>query len=304
MDSAPSLFEKLEKVLILEKRMGYTDRAVIGGLGRFSALWHEEAREETDDPFLIRLIEEASGLLREYSNESMDRRQEIVQEVLREWSAKAQNGITAKKKPHVEDETPSPRTSTPSEPRLSLDSPIKELHGVSDTYAKRLDRLGIASIRDLLYLFPHRYDDFSALKTIDKLEYGEEVTIIGTVSETHSRTSRRGQGLVTSTLSDGTGEVQATWFDQPYLVKRLKRGKQIVVSGRVDEYLGRLTFSSPTWEPLDEELIHTKRLVPVYPLTRGVGARWLRQLMKRTIGLCACPITSCCRCARSGIFWT
>ncbi len=76
--------------------------------------------------------------------------------------------------------------------------------------------------------------------------------------------------------------VQATWFNQPYLVKRLKPGKQIVISGKVDEYLGRLTFPSPTWEPLDKELIHTKRLVPVYPLTQGIGARWLRRLMKRT----------------------
>jgi len=165
---------------------------------------------------------------------------------------------------------------------MDLDSPVSKLHGVSDTYARRLSRLGVTDIRDLLYLFPHRYDDFSSLKTIDKLDYGEDVTIIGTVWETHQRTSRRGQSLVTSTISDGTGVVEATWFNQPYLVKRLKPGKQIVISGKVDEYLGRLIFSSPTWEPLDKELIHTKRLVPVYPLTRGITNRWLRGLTKRT----------------------
>ena len=76
--------------------------------------------------------------------------------------------------------------------------------------------------------------------------------------------------------------MQATWFNQPYLVRRLKAGRQIVISGRGDQYLGRLTFSSPTWEPLDEELIHTARMVPVYPLTRGIAARWLRRMVKRT----------------------
>jgi ATP-dependent DNA helicase RecG len=51
----------------------------------------------------------------------------------------------------------------------------------------------------------------------------------------------------------------------------------------VDEYLGRLCFNSPEWEPLEKELLHTARLVPVYPLTEGIHARWLRRLMKRTV---------------------
>jgi len=269
--------EKLEKILILEKKKGYTDRAVIGGLGEYSTVWHKEAREATDDPFLVRLIQETAALLGRYSGESIERRQEIVQEILREWGSKEKEVKPRKKRVPADKEAP------PSEARMNLDSAVTELHRVSDTYAKRLGRLGVATIRDLLYLFPHRYDDFSSLKTIDKLEYGEEVTIVGTVRETRERTARRGQSLVTSTISDGTGVIQATWFNQPYLVKRLGPGKQIVISGKVDEYLGRPTFSSPTWEPLDKELIHTGRLVPVYPLTKGVGARWLRRLMKRTV---------------------
>jgi ATP-dependent DNA helicase RecG len=276
------LCEKLEKILILEKQKGYTDRAVIGGLAEFSTLWHKEAKKTTGDPSLIRLIDETVAILKRYSEESVERRQRIVQEILRQWGSEEKEAVPEKKRVQPEKESAPTPKSAPPEPRVDLDSPANKLHGVSDAYAKRLSRLGINTIRELLYLFPHRYDDFSSLKTIDKLEYGEDVTIIGTVWETHQRTSRRGQNLVTSTVSDGTGVVQATWFNQPYLVKRLKPGKQIVISGKVDEYLGRLTFPSPTWEPLDKELIHTKRLVPVYPLTRGIGARWLRRLMKRS----------------------
>jgi ATP-dependent DNA helicase RecG len=271
----PPPFDKLERILVLEKKMGYTDRAVIGGLARFATLWHNEARQATEDPFLIRLIEETVALLQGYSEESVERRQEIARDLLRQWGADETSAAPSKQKAMEEKEAT-------GETRINLDSRVTELHGVSDTYGKRLGRLGVGTIRDLLYLFPHRYDDFSSLKTIDELEYGEEVTIVGTVRETRERTTRRGQALVTTVVSDGTGVVQATWFNQPYLVSRLKAGRQVVISGKVDEYLGRLTFSSPTWEPLDKELIHTGRLVPVYPLTKGIGARWLRRLLKRT----------------------
>ncbi len=157
------------------------------------------------------------------------------------------------------------------------------LSGVAQTQAKRLQRLGVTTIRDLLYLFPRRYNDFSALKTINQLEYGEEVTIIGTIWETKSRRSRSGGTIVQSIIADGTATVQATWFNQPYLLKSLKAGRQVVLSGQVDAYLGHLVMNSPEWEFLEKEQIHTGRLVPVYPLTEGVKAKWLRRFIKRTV---------------------
>ena len=281
MNSPSSPLQKLEKILILERNLGYTDRAVIGGLGRFVSYWADGARQSTTDPTLTRLIDETGALLQSYSHETAGRRREMVQEALRKWEGV---DMPAQEEKH-EASAPKPEEQPGTEnkqARTSLSSPVTELRGVSEAYARRLALLGVKTIHDLLYLFPHRYDDYSALKTIDKLQYGEEVTIIGTVRETQERTSKRGQNLVSSTVSDGTGALQATWFNQPYLVRRLKAGRQIVISGRVDQYLGRLTFSSPTWEPLDEELIHTARMVPVYPLTRGIAARWLRRMVKRT----------------------
>ena len=83
--------------------------------------------------------------------------------------------------------------------------------------------------------------------------------------------------------SDGTATIEATWFNQPWLEQKLKPGLQIVLSGKVDHYLGRLTFQSPEWEELDKELIHTGRLVPIYPLTQGISAKWLRNRIKSTV---------------------
>jgi len=124
----------------------------------------------------------------------------------------------------------------------------------------------VHTVEDLLYLLPRRYDDFSALKTISQLEYGEEVTIVGTVWECKNRRTRSGRTITTAIFSDATGTIEATWFNQPYLARQLRPGRKIVLSGRVEKYLGRLTFQTPEWEPLEKELLHTARLVPVYTL--------------------------------------
>src|SRR5690606_6435875 len=115
-----------------------------------------------------------------------------------------------------------------------------------------------------------RYDDYSQLKPINRLEVGETVTVIGTVWETRARRARNNQSIVQSIISDGTGNIQATWFNQPWLAQKLPAGAHIVLSGTVDHYLGRKVFNSPEWEELSEELMHTGRIVPVYPLTKGL----------------------------------
>jgi ATP-dependent DNA helicase RecG len=111
---------------------------------------------------------------------------------------------------------------------------------VGPRQARRLVLLGIETIRDILYYFPRRFDDFSQLKPIRRLELGEEVTVIGRVARTALRSSRRGRAVFRATLADGTGSIECTWFNQPYLDSVIKQGQQLVVSGKVDRYLGRL----------------------------------------------------------------
>jgi ATP-dependent DNA helicase RecG len=166
---------------------------------------------------------------------------------------------------------------------VGLDSPITCLPSVGEVQARRLAKLDIQTIRDLLYLFPRRYDDYSRLSNIRQLEFGEEVTIIANVIKANVRQSGPNRSIVKCSLSDGTGTLEVTWFNQPFLAGRLQAARQIVVSGRVEQYLGRPTMTSPEWEPLDKDLIHTGRLAPVYPLTEGVTNRWLRRLIKRTV---------------------
>ncbi|HIC94342.1 MAG TPA: DEAD/DEAH box helicase, partial [Anaerolineae bacterium] len=284
-----SAFEKLTKILALEKEQGYRNRAVIGGLDRFAAFWRQEALQEAAES--ADLVEEIAALLRGYPALGDRRaREEAIERILSRVGQKRPRGPEAPPRQAGEPKAPPPRREEVAEARevrprerLGLDSPVTALVGIGPRQAAKLARLGVRTIRDLLYLFPRRYNDFSSLKTINQLRYGEEVTIIGTIWETKTRETRKGVTLVTSIIADGTGTIQATWFNQPHLAKSLRPGRQIVLSGKVDEYLGRLVFQSPEWEPLEAELIHTARLVPVYPLTKGISARWLRRLMKRTV---------------------
>ncbi len=160
---------------------------------------------------------------------------------------------------------------------------MSTLPGISTAYTGRLKRLGMETVGDLLHHYPHRYQDYSTLKPINRLEYGEETTIIGTIWETQSRKTRGGSTIVSSIIADASGTIEAIWFNQPYLMRQLRAGRRIVLSGKIDEYLGRLTLQSPEWEPLEREQIHTGRLVPIYPLTTGITSRWMRRLMKRVV---------------------
>jgi ATP-dependent DNA helicase RecG len=277
--------EKLMKILRLEAEK-HKDQAVVGGLASYAHTWSEEAGNLFGS--------QASEWVREVA-ERLQTYSELPDDAARR-DALAALEATVKRGPGEPEPIEQPSgQGAPKRPkggsttvkssagRADLDSPITALRGIGPKRAERLARLGIHTIRDMLTFLPRRYDDYSELKPINRLEYGEEVTVIGKVQKARVHKTRGGQPLFKVTLGDGSGSVEVTWFNQPYLANQIKRGQQIVISGEVDEYLGRLCFTSPQWEPLREELLHTNRIVPVYPLTEGISAKWLRRLMKRHV---------------------
>jgi ATP-dependent DNA helicase RecG len=172
----------------------------------------------------------------------------------------------------------------PAEPPAAMGAPLTTIAGIGPKSAKTLRKLNLETLGDLLWHLPRRYDDYSQLKTINRLWYGEEVTVIGTVDDIQVRTVRSGRmKLVEAVISDGSGSLRATWFNQPWIIDKLNPGRPIVLSGKVDQYLGRLTMNSPEWEALDRKQLHTNRIVPVYPLTAGVTSKWLRRVIHSVV---------------------
>lgn len=295
-----SAVEKLSRMVSLEIEGGYENKAVIGGLGGVLVWWPEQARSECSLPGQQALVDQVVDLVRSYG--SLDGGEARIQAVAEIQDILSQIGSAAPEDdvmpsppsspdPRPPSPEPSPsddREEQPSRSRSSyarqgLDSSVTAISGIGPKQAERLERLGVRTIGDLLYLFPHRHEDYSKLQPIGKLRYGDQVTIIGTIRSTRLKRRPGGAPIVNTIIADGSGTIQATWFNQPYLVDQFKQGRQIVLSGTVDEYLGRLVMSSPTWEPLESEFLHTGRVVPIYPLTSGIKPRWLRRIMKRTV---------------------
>ena len=318
-------FERLQKILALEKRQGYRNKAVIGGLDKFAARWEADGLSEVQTPEQRAEVQAIVALLMGYATlEDPVARSRVIEEILLRadrvskmiTASPAQSSqatsitiahppsssepqmVVAPQAPSVapkpeQEAPPAPSEMEPvlparpiSSPRqvlaTGLEAPITRLPGVGPRHAQRLARLGITTVRDLLWHFPRRYEDYSTLKTIHQLKPDEECTIIGNIWDVNSRKARSGHEIVQAIISDGTGTIQATWFN-PYMLRQLKPGRTIVLSGKIDVYLGRLVINNPEWEPLDRQLIHTARLVPVYPMTQGVSARWLRRLIKQTV---------------------
>jgi ATP-dependent DNA helicase RecG len=171
-----------------------------------------------------------------------------------------------------------------SQTPAALNAPLTVLQGVGPKHAATLEGLGLRTLGDMLYYFPRRYEDYSQLKPIKGIWYGEQVTVIGTIQSVLSRPIRGGSAtIIEAVLGDGTGSLRLSWFNQPWMANRLKEGEQISVSGKVDQYLGRLVMNQPDWEAVDAEHLHTNRIVPIYSLTARVAQKWLRGLMNQVV---------------------
>jgi ATP-dependent DNA helicase RecG len=169
-------------------------------------------------------------------------------------------------------------------PPAALNAPVTVLQGIGPRNAQTLSRLGINTLRDMLYYFPRRHDDYSKLIPINRLNYGEEVTVIGMIKTVNLRKFRGGAGqLVEAVVGDGSGNLRATWFNQPWLANKLRTGTPVVLSGKVDQYLGRPVMNNPEVEPLESQNLHTNRIVPVYSLTSGITQRWLRKTIHEVV---------------------
>lgn len=160
---------------------------------------------------------------------------------------------------------------------MDLKTPTKEAGRVYKMYARRLEKLGIQTIEDFLYHIPFRYEDYSTISKISQVQPGEIVTIQGTIAEIKNQYTRRFRTIQKTKVEDETGAIEVTWFNQPFLVKTLKVGERVSLSGKIELFAGKPALQSPEYEIINGETIHTGRLVPVYPETRGVSSKWLRR---------------------------
>jgi ATP-dependent DNA helicase RecG len=161
---------------------------------------------------------------------------------------------------------------------MDLQTPVSEGSRAYKMYAGRLEKLGIVKLEDFLFHIPFRYDDYSLISKIGQVQAGEIVTIKGTVEEIHNQYTRRFKTLQRAVVKDETSSIDVLWFNQPYLTKSIKKEDLISLSGKVEMDGNKIQMVSPDYEIIfNNQTIHTGRLVPVYPETRGISSKWLRR---------------------------
>jgi ATP-dependent DNA helicase RecG len=306
-----SSIDKIRKFLKLETERGFDNKAVLGGLNKVVPAWEIEARNQKVEGNLIQEVVSRLGgyqlldasarqetinylmdLFLEYQPESVEPQVEVTEDHPKEQTSHpvVQNNNTSRNpKMRPNDSRTDTRPAQRGGPNsVGLDAPLTVLSGIGQGFAQKLANLDLNTLGDLLYYFPRRYDDYSRLKPINRLEYGEEITVIGTIQSIIKRPIKGGaMQVIEAVLTDGTGFLRLSWFNQPWIMDQLKEKSQVVVSGKIDLYLGRLLINSPEWEYLEKEQLHTNRIVPVYGLTAHLTQRWLRRIMYQTVNFWA-----------------
>jgi ATP-dependent DNA helicase RecG len=284
--------EPLRKILALEREKGYDDSSVFGGLDKFLSNWSEQAGGSISNPETLKSFRKLfkAG----YSMMTVEQRKEWISSVLDfldrpEGTAAASGETETKKIPHKRSKRSARPKKAPAAESADrgLDLPVTAVKGISTALAGKFGKMGVKTVRDLLYFFPHRHLDYSRLKSISQLTAGEEQTIIASVWQAQE-TRPGGRRSTEAIVGDETGNIRVVWFNQPYLAKKLATNSRIILSGRVSLFKGRHVFQSPEWEMVEsQDYVHTGRLVPVYSLTQGLRPRQVRKLMKEFVDLWA-----------------
>ncbi|HEU5214382.1 MAG TPA: ATP-dependent DNA helicase RecG [Gaiellaceae bacterium] len=172
---------------------------------------------------------------------------------------------------------PTPRALRPERLALGLDT----LPGVAATTQRKLGKLGLATVRDVLEHGPRRYETAAEEVTIAALRPGEEVVVTGRVLNVEKRPMRgRRRTRIVARVDDGTAAVSVTWFNQPWLADRLEPGTEIRLRGK----LGRFGFEPRSYD-LGEEARATADFAPVYPAAEEIAAATVRRVVDAALPL-------------------
>ena len=288
----------LANILRLEQRKGLDDTAVIGGLDAFLQRWWDDIGAALGSR--VSYAEMSAAERRQWSAKTLakiERKSPSPRGVI---SNRRSAGAPLRDAPTPSDVSvsasakPKPPNRRKQQPRKSsrkvnatpirLSDEVARLASVNARTKPKLDNLGIKTVEDLIYHFPHRHDDFTNIRAIAQLVPGETQTVLATVWEVRET----GRGRVKSAqaiLGDETGNIRVTWFNQGYLTRILRPGTRIVVSGMAKVYRNQIVFQSPEYDIFDERegLLHAGRLAPIYPLTDGLYQRTMRRAVREAL---------------------
>ena len=147
---------------------------------------------------------------------------------------------------------------------------IQYVKGIGPKKAEKLNKLGIYTIKDLLYYFPRQFEDRSIIKKIAQLEDEEKVTVKALITNIESYTPKKGMTITRIDVKDDTGFAKLTFFNKEYIKNTFRVGDSILAFGKVKKNGRFVELNSCELEYLSASPKNIGKLVPVYPLSYGV----------------------------------
>ena len=162
-----------------------------------------------------------------------------------------------------------------------MEEKIENLKYLKKREITRLKKIGIETVEDCFYYFPNRYENFSKISKISEAEIGVPITIQGRIEKVKNLFLRGGRFLTEVEISDSSSKVRAIFYNQPFLKNIFKKGECFSFSGKIVEKRGILYLQHPIFEKIPKfpyfNLLHTGKIVPIYPETKGVTTKWIRE---------------------------
>ncbi|MGH7233992.1 MAG: OB-fold nucleic acid binding domain-containing protein, partial [Candidatus Saccharimonadales bacterium] len=165
---------------------------------------------------------------------------------------------------------------------LKLSEPVSELNGVGDKLTLALAAKGVNTIRDLLFYFPRKYQDFSQISQIKNLRPGQ-VSIRAKITQISSRRARRGLSITEAIARDESGSVRVVWFNQPYRKASLKSEAEYYLSGTFKLSGHNLSLLNPACELAGDITLSSGRIVPTYSESKTLSSWMLRKAIAQAL---------------------
>ena len=272
-----TLLDRIRKPLSFAAKDDFARLKSLTGLEPFIHSQIEGLRRFIEDE---RVLEELAALF-----QSFDGLDDGEKKLRLRKAAGLLDGLQARKR------EPSARyagTSAPQRSPLPLTASVQYCRGVGPKRAELLHKLGIATVEDALFSLPWRYEDRGNLKKISRVSFGQYETVAGEVlSSEVVQTKRRRVRVFELVITDRTGVLAGSWFNQPHMKRSFKVGQRVLLSGvvKANPYRGgSAQIDNPEFEVIDDDdptelLVHTGRIVPVYRTTAGLTPRMIRNIM-------------------------
>ncbi|MFC1559486.1 ATP-dependent DNA helicase RecG [Candidatus Margulisiibacteriota bacterium] len=169
---------------------------------------------------------------------------------------------------------------------MPLDTEVRYLKGVGPKLAKTLSRVGVFTLKDLIYYFPREYEDRNDVRPISSLKPGEEALLQGEVVSLTKQKTKRNFVIIKGVIKDASGSIKVIWFNQPFLLNVLKKGTELFLKGKLDynSYSGETLFVPRYYEIKDAK--DPLPVVPIYPLTEGLFQKKMRSIIQLALKEC------------------